>query len=156
MYKRQVYDGADGVGMGSLLRRLAFALHFGDVEILLSNDVSPQSRVLMHRQVAERARLLAPFLTFDADPYLVVTDEGRLVWMIDAYTATDRFPYAAPVRLPEESGGGTVNYLRNSVKVVIDAYDGRPAFYVVAPEDPIIRAWQQVFPGLLQLSLIHI
>ena len=147
---RTVYDGADGVGMGSLLRRLAFALHFGDVEILLSNDVSPQSRVLMHRQVAERARLLAPFLTFDADPYLVVTDEGRLVWMIDAYTATDRFPYAAPVRLPEESGGGTVNYLRNSVKVVIDAYDGRPAFYVVAPEDPIIRAWQQVFPGLLQ------
>ncbi len=147
---RTVYDGADGVGMGSLLRRLAFALHFGDIEILLSNDITAQSQVLMHRQVAERAQRLAPFLTFDPDPYLVVTEEGRLVWMIDAYTSSNRFPYAAPLRLPAESGGGTVNYLRNSVKVVIDAYDGRPAFYVVDAEDPIIRAWQQVFPGLLQ------
>lgn len=147
---RTVYDGADGVQVGSSLRRMAFALYFGDYEILLSNDVTAQSEVLMRRVVAERVQRLAPFLTLDADPYLVVSAEGRLVWMIDAYTSSDRFPYAAALRLPASSGGSVANYMRNSVKVVVDAYDGTPSFYVVAPDDPIIRAWQQVFPSLLQ------
>lgn len=147
---RTVYDGADGVRVGSVLRRLAFALHFGDIEILLSNDIEPSSRVLMRRQIAERVRHLAPFLAYDGDPYLVLTEAGRLVWILDAYTLSDRFPYAEPVRLPAEAGGRNANYLRNSVKVVVDAYDGQPAFYVVEPDEPIIQAWQRIFPGLFQ------
>ncbi len=147
---RTVYEGSAGVRVGGPLRRLALALHFGDIEILLSNDVEADSRVLMRRQIGQRLRQVAPFLIFDGDPYLVLTEAGRMVWMADAYTATDRYPYAEPMSLSNGSGMGRVNYLRNSVKVVVDAYEGRPRFYVVDEVDPILRAWRQVFPGLFE------
>ncbi len=147
---RTVYAGADGLPIGGWGRRLAFALHLGDLELLLSQDLLPQSRLLLHREVHERLAKLAPFLIIDPDPYIVLTEEGRLVWMIDAYTATDRRPYAQALRLPEEAGGQRVNHLRNSVKIALDAYDGRPTFYLIDETDPIARAWQGIFPELLR------
>lgn len=147
---RTVYAGQDGLPVGGWLRRLAFALYLGDLELLLSQDLLPDSRLLLQRQVRQRVQKLAPYLIVDADPYLVVTEEGRLVWMLDAYTSSDRRPYAQALRLPDEVGGRRVNHLRNAVKVTLDAYDGRPAFYVVDESDPIARSWQAAFPGLLR------
>lgn len=143
------YDGADGVGIGSRWRRLLFAIRFGDTEPLLSPEITAESKVLFRRTITERIRALAPFLTLDADPYLVVSPEGRLVWIVDAYTATDRYPYSRPIRT-NLSATGAANYVRNSVKVVVDAYDGRPTFYVVDDTDPLIAAWQGAFPTLFR------
>jgi uncharacterized protein len=134
------YNGRGGVPMSGLGRKLAFAMRFGEIKILLSDDLTGESRVMMYRRVAERVRQAAPFLRFDRDPYFVVTDDGRLVWIIDAFTTTDRYPYAQPER--------GLNYIRNSVKVTVDAFDGTMVFYVVDPADPLIRAWARAFPGL--------
>jgi len=136
------YAGAGGVKIDSLLRKLAFAAHFGSMKLLLSNDVTAASRVLYHRAIAERVGRVAPFLRLDSDPYMVVTDAGRLVWIYDAYTVSDRFPYAQPV-------GGEVNYIRNAVKITIDAYDGGMKFYIADAADPIAKTIAGVFPGLL-------
>jgi uncharacterized membrane protein (UPF0182 family) len=133
------YTGRGGVPMNGL-RKLAFAMRFGEIKILLSDDLTAESRLMMYRRVAERVRQAAPFLRYDHDPYFVVTDDGRLVWIIDAYTTTDRYPYAQPER--------GLNYIRNSVKVTVDAFDGTMVFYVVDPADPLIRAWARAFPGL--------
>jgi uncharacterized protein len=137
------YAGRGGIGMDSFLRKVAFALRFGELKVLLSDDLSPESRVMMYREIGARARQAAPFLRFDRDPYLVVTDDGRLMWIIDAYTASDRYPYAEPVR-------GLGNYIRNSVKVTVDAFHGTMTYYIADPEDPVIRTYAKVFPGLLQ------
>ncbi len=152
---RNTYDGADGVVLSSLLRRLIYAVRFGDSEILFSGNLNPGSRIIFHRNIADRVSRLAPFLTLDPDPYLIVTDEGRLVWVYDAYTTTSLFPYSQPVSASElefgdggRTGLGGQNYIRNSVKVAIDAYDGTPSFYVVDDEDPLIEAWRSVFPDL--------
>lgn len=136
------YTGRDGVGVGSLWRRLLFASYFNDGNILLSTSLTPESRILFRRTVRERLNALAPFLAYDNDPYIVLAD-GRLVWMQDAYTVTNRFPYAAAYR-------GRLNYIRNSVKVVVDAYDGSVQFYVADPSDPILQAYQRMFPTLFQ------
>jgi uncharacterized membrane protein (UPF0182 family) len=136
------YAGAGGVKIDSLLRKLAFAAHFGSMKLLLSNDMTGASRVLYHRTIAERVGRVLPFLRLDSDPHMVVTDAGRLVWMYDAYTVSDRYPYSQPV-------GGGVNYIRNSVKITIDAYDGGMRFYVADPADPIAKAIANVFPGVL-------
>jgi uncharacterized membrane protein (UPF0182 family) len=142
------YDGRDGILLGGLFRRLIIATEQGDLTRLpFSDDVNPESRLLRRRNIRERARALAPFLTFDADPYIVVGDEGRLLWMIDAYTSSNSYPYARHYRLDRSR---FVNYLRNSVKVVVDAYDGSVSFYVFDPEDPIIAAYRKVFPGLFK------
>ena len=133
------YTGRGGVPMNGL-RKLAFAMRFGEIKILLSDDLTAESRLMMYRRVAERVRQAAPFLRYDHDPYFVVTDDGRLVWIIDAYTTTDRYPYAQPER--------GLNYIRNSVKVTVDAFDGTMVFYVVDPADPLIRAWARAFPRL--------
>lgn len=133
------YEGPDGVPIGSLIRRLAFAIRFGSSQILFSGAIRPESRILFHRTLADRAWTLAPFFWYDPDPYPVIAD-GRLVWLYDAYTWTDRFPYSEPFQ--------GVNYIRNSVKVAIDAYTGEITFYVVDPEDPIVRTYQAVFPDL--------
>jgi len=133
------YTGRGGVPMNGL-RKLAFAMRFGEIKILLSDDLTAESRLMMYRRVAERVRQAAPFLRYDHDPYFVVTDDGRLVWIIDAYTTTDRYPYAQPER--------GLNYIRNSVKVTVDAFDGTMVFYVVDPADPLIRAWARAFPSL--------
>jgi uncharacterized membrane protein (UPF0182 family) len=136
------YSGRGGVVVGSFWRRLLLSIRFGSYRILLSPEIMAESRVLFHRQVGERVRRIAPFLRFDADPYLVIRDNGRLVWLLDAYTVTDRFPYSE--RVP-----GLGNYVRNAVKVAIDAYDGTVSFYIADAEDPIVRAYSAMFPGLL-------
>ena len=145
------YDGSGGVGIGSVFRRAAFALRFGDVNPLISGFMTSESRILYVRDIRERAALVAPFLHFDRDPYPVVID-GRVTWLLDAYTTTDRYPYAqnaAVDRLESGSGlGHTFNYVRNSVKVAVDAYDGDVTLYVVDPDDPIIRAFVKAFPDL--------
>jgi uncharacterized membrane protein (UPF0182 family) len=122
------------------LRKLAFAMRFGELKILLSDDLTTESRVMMYRRVAERVSQAAPFLRFDRDPYLVVTGDGRLVWIVDGYTTTARYPYSQPDR--------GLNYIRNSVKVTVDAFDGNVVFYVVDAKDPLIQTWARAFPKL--------
>ena len=145
------YDGRGGVGIGSLGRRVAFALRFGDVNPLISGFMRPDSRILYIRDIRERVRTIAPFLHYDHDPYPVVLD-GRITWLIDAYTTTNRYPYAQTADTNRVSGGSDLhhdfNYVRNSVKVAIDAYDGDVTFYVVDPKDPIAAAYAKAFPSL--------
>jgi uncharacterized membrane protein (UPF0182 family) len=137
------YAGRGGVRVGGLLRRLVLAAHFGSLKVLLSSDITADSRALYLRNIRDRSRTALPFLAFDGDPYLVVTDSGRLRWIMDAYTATSRYPYAQPLR------NGT-NYMRNSVKVVIDAYDGDITAYLADSTDPLARTLARAFPGILQ------
>ncbi len=145
------YEGEDGIDIGSFARRAAFALRFGDFNPLFSGNLRESSRILIRRDVEERVRALAPFLDFDADPYPVVIG-GEIKWVIDAYTTTSRYPYAQrAVRdgLPEGSGlDHGFNYVRNSVKAVLDAYDGSVTFYIIDPEDPIAEAYRRAFPDL--------
>lgn len=133
------YEGPAGVPLGGFFRRLVFALRFGHSQILFSTALRPESRILYHRAIEDRVQMLAPFLWYDPDPYPVIAD-GRIIWLWDAYTWSDRFPYSEPF-----SG---VNYIRNSVKVAIDAYTGETTFYVVDPTDPIVRVYQSIFPDL--------
>jgi uncharacterized protein len=135
------YEGRGGVTVGNLLRRLVLAVHFGSSKVLLSGDITSESRALYYRNIVERANRALPFLRFDRDPYLVIGDDGRLSWIADAYTTSDGYPYA------QRLGDGT-SYMRNSVKLVIDAYDGTLRAYVSAPADPLIRTWARVFPGI--------
>jgi len=134
------YSGRGGIPLGGFLRKLLFAVRFGKKDILFSDDLTTESRLMMYRRVGERVRQAAPFLRFDHDPYLVVTADGRLVWIADAYTATDRYPYSQPER--------GINYIRNSVKVTVDAFDGTMVFYIADAKDPLIRTWARAFPGL--------
>lgn len=137
------YEGNAGVDVGSFLNRVLFAWQFGDANILLAGAITPESKILYYRNIADRAARVAPFLGFDSDPYVVVED-GRLYWIIDAYTYTDRYPYSQPVSLQQ----GSLNYIRNSVKVVIDAYEGNMRFYVADAEDPLIQTYAKIFPSL--------
>jgi len=137
------YHGTGGVSMGGLLKKLLFVARFGELKILLSTDISSQSKILYVRRIQERVKKAMPFLTYDADPYMVVTADGRLVWIIDAYTTTDRYPYSAYV---QDMG----NYIRNSVKVTVDAYNGSVSYYVSDPADPIIRGYGKIFPGVFR------
>jgi len=141
------YQGTGGIQIGGFLRRLLIAFECGDITKLpFSDDVTKQSRLLMRRNVRERVAALAPFLTYDSDPYIVISDDGRLSWVIDAFTTSDSYPYATHYPLRSTP----INYLRNSVKVVIDAYDGTTALYVFDPQDPIITAYRQIFPALFK------
>ena len=135
------YAGDGGVSIGSFWRRLLFATRFGDMKLLLSNDVSPESRVLYHRNIRDRLSRIAPFLRFDQDPYLVIS-EGRLFWIADAYTVSNRYPYSQPI--------GGINYIRNSVKAVVDAYHGQVRLYIADESDPLIQTWSKIFPGILK------
>lgn len=136
------YQGEGGVSTGSFIRRLVYAWQFGDFNILISGELTPESKVLYYRNIQERVNHVAPFLKLDGDPYLVVVD-GRLFWIQDAYTTTDRYPYSEPL-------AGGLNYIRNSVKVVIDAYNGSMAFYITDPEDALIQTYQSIFPDLFK------
>ncbi len=141
------YEGNGGIQLGGFFRRLLIALDRGDLTKLpFSDDITPDSRLLMRRNVRDRIGALAPFLTFDDDPYIVVGDDGRLFWMADGYTTAATYPYARHYRLGRES----INYVRNSVKAVIDAYDGTTTFYVFDNEDPIVAAYRTVFPTLFK------
>ncbi|MBI2708577.1 MAG: UPF0182 family protein [Actinobacteria bacterium] len=145
------YKGRDGVRLSGLLRRAAFALRFGDPNPVLSDSIRPSSKILLHRDLQDRLRTVAPFLSFDADPYLTVVG-GRLRYIVDGYTTTDRYPNAQIADTSDlPSGSGLrrrLNYVRNSVKAVIDAYDGTVTLYVVDSSDPLIRAYRKAFPEL--------
>lgn len=141
------YEGNGGIVLGSFFRRLLIASDRGDLTKLpFSDDINAQSRLLMRRNVRDRVAALAPFLTYDSDPYIVVGGDGRLSWILDAFTTSDSYPYSSHYSL----GGTPINYMRNSVKVVIDAYDGSTTFYVFDPRDPIIAAYRQIFPALFK------
>jgi uncharacterized membrane protein (UPF0182 family) len=137
------YKGADGVAVGGMIWRALFAWYFDDLNILLTSYTTNESRIIIRRNIQNRVRTIAPFLRLDDDPYVVISD-GRLFWLQDAYTTSAWFPYAEP--LPS---GGT-NYIRNSVKVVIDAYNGSVDFYVADPADPVIATYWRIFPGLFK------
>ncbi len=149
---RNTYDGAGGVGVGNPAVRMAFALRYWDLNVLISNQLTSDSKTLFVRNVTDRVLAAAPFLKVDSDPYLVVLN-GRLVWVIDMYTSSPNYPYSQPAltdRLSEKTGTlpDVFNYVRNSVKATVDAYDGTMKFYAVDQTDPMIQAYESAFPGL--------
>lgn len=140
------YEGLGGVPIKSFFRQALFALRFGSLKILLSNDITYDSRIMYYRNIEERVRRVLPFLSLDNDPYIVITKEGRLKWIYDAYTTSNRYPYAELMNdIFSNLSGRGINYIRNSVKVVIDAYDGSMKFYISDPEDPIIQTYAKIF-----------
>jgi uncharacterized membrane protein (UPF0182 family) len=139
------YEGTGGIRIGNRFRRMLLAWGVGDLSKLpFSNDVTSESRVLIHRNIREMVNGVAPFLTYDKDAYIVVSSEGRLFWMLDAFTESSYFPYSTH----HDVGDNSVNYIRNSVKIVIDAYNGTVRFYVFDDKDPIIAAYRRIFPNL--------
>jgi hypothetical protein len=149
--QRTTYEGEDGVPADSLVRRTAFALRFGDLNPLISDFMTDESKVILQRDVVSRVHALAPFLDADADPYPVVAD-GRVTWVVDLYTTTSHYPYAQQADTDQLTAGSgldhDLNYVRNSVKATVDAYDGTVTLYVVDDEDPIVAAYQDAFPDL--------
>jgi uncharacterized membrane protein (UPF0182 family) len=146
------YQGTRGVEMSSFLRRAAFAIRFSDFNLLVSSQITDQSRMLYVRDVTARAQKAAPFLRFDTSPYLVMLGNGDLEWVLDAYTVTNRYPYSQEIRgndVDDANGlGSDFNYARNSVKATVNAYDGTVKFYVVDPTDPLVRSYRKAFPDL--------
>jgi hypothetical protein len=138
------YEGRGGVNVGSLWRKLVFSAHLTTLRLLLSQDLKPESRILFHKQIHERVKKIAPFITFDRDAYVVIAQGGRLFWIIDGYTTSDRYPYSEPLRQRQ------LNYIRNSVKAVVDAYNGTVDFYLADPKDPVVAAYGNIFPGLFK------
>ncbi len=141
------YEGKGGIPISSFLMRLSAAVEYSDWNILLTGYFTGESRMLIRRDVKQRLETLANFIQWDADPYLVITDAGRMVWMVDGYTTSNQHPYSRIVQMGEM---GPVNYIRNSVKATVDAYDGHVSLYVFDAADPIIQAWQSIFPKLFQ------
>jgi uncharacterized membrane protein (UPF0182 family) len=137
------YAGDGGVQIGALWKKLAFAAYHGSLDMVLSNYLGDETRILMRRNIRKRVHTLVPFLDVDGDPYLVLS-EGRMFWILDAYTTSDRYPYSETV------GGGSFNYLRNSVKIVVDAYHGSVQFYVADADDPLIRVYGRIFDQVFQ------
>ncbi|HEY4659783.1 MAG TPA: UPF0182 family protein, partial [Gemmatimonadaceae bacterium] len=137
------YTGKGGVPIGSFFSRVLFAWQLRSLNMILSDDIKGNARVLYRRNVAERAKTALPFLDFDSEPYLMVTDAGELKWILDAYTSSNRYPYA------QRTTAGT-NYMRNSVKVVIDAYDGNVDAYIADPADPVVRTYARIFGGIFK------
>jgi uncharacterized protein len=135
------YQGAGGIPVQNFWRRLLFALAFGEKNVLFSSDIQPDSRLMIYRQVLERAERLTPFIHYDHDPYMVIDDNGALFWMLDGYTLSTRYPYSEPAPDGE-------NYIRNSVKATINAYSGEVRFYISDPEDPFILTYAHLFPGV--------
>jgi uncharacterized membrane protein (UPF0182 family) len=138
------YEGRGGVAIGSLWRRLIFSAHHATFRILLSRDLTAESRILYHRRIQDRVKKIAPFIDFDEDPYLVIAPDGRLFWIVDGYTMSDRFPYSQPWR---QQG---LNYIRNPIKAVVDAYHGAVDFYLSDDTDPIMQSFAKIFPGLVK------
>ena len=137
------YDGTGGVPIGGTGRRALFAYHFSDANLMLSSYITDDSRIMIHRDIQERVHTIAPFLRLDHDPYLVISG-GRMFWIQDAYTTTNYFPYSKPVQNRD------LNYIRNSVKVVVDAFNGTINFYLIDPADPIAATYQRIFPSLFK------
>jgi uncharacterized protein len=143
------YEGGAGITVGGFFRKLMLSMYLGDGSNLLFNDyISADSRVLLHRDVRSRVARLAPFLMFEDDPYVVINGEGRLFWIIDGFTVSDRYPYSTAY----DAGGRRINYIRNAVKAVVDAYEGAVTFYVFEPDDPIIQVYRRIFPALFRAA----
>lgn len=134
------YSGTGGVEISSFIKKAVYALRYSELKILLNDGINNDSRIMYYRNIKERVRKVAPFLAYDSDPYLVIS-QGRLFWIQDAYTTSDRYPYSQPF-------SNTGNYIRNSVKVVIDAYNGDMDFYVIDKQDPIAQTYQKIFPEI--------
>jgi len=132
------YDGRGGVKLDSSTKELLMAMRFADIKIMLSGEITPESRIMFERSIEERISKITPFITLDEDPYLVISD-GRLFWILDAYTVTGNFPYSEKY--------GSINYVRNSVKIVVDAYNGDVTYYIADTTDPIIVTYAKIFPG---------
>ncbi|MCK4714022.1 MAG: UPF0182 family protein, partial [Candidatus Aenigmarchaeota archaeon] len=139
------YEGDTGIPLSDFLTRLTYAVKFGSLEVLVSNSITPDSRITFYRDIRTRLAKLAPFLSFDSDPYIVIS-EGRLYWIADAYTSTDMYPYSEPIMT---GNMGVLNYIRNPVKVVVDAYTGDVSFYVIEKE-PVIETYMKIFPGMFK------
>ncbi|HFC12991.1 MAG TPA: UPF0182 family protein, partial [Anaerolineae bacterium] len=142
--ERTNYTGTGGVPMGGFLRKLAFAIRFGEINTLINNDITPETRVMFNRNVVDRIKQITPdgFMLLDADPYVVVAD-GQIYWMVDAYTVSDSYPYS----------GGTqsgINYIRNAAKIVVNAYDGSVTYYLVDQQDPLVSTYARAFPSLFR------
>jgi len=137
------YKGSGGVVIDSIFRKVLFSLNFKTEKILLSSDITQASKILYYRNITERIKTIAPFLVFDQDPYIVITDDGRFVWIIDAYTVSSRMPYSTPVDKKN-------NYIRNSVKTVVDAYNGAVDFYISDPDDVIVKVYSRIFPEMFK------
>ncbi len=138
------YQGRGGVAIGSLWRRLIYSAYYATFRILLSQDLTAESRILYHRRIHDRVKKITPFITFDRDAYLVIAQDGRLFWILDGYTTSERFPYSEPLRRQGP------NYIRNPVKAVVDAYHGTVDYYLSDPTDPIMQSFGKIFPGLIQ------
>ncbi len=161
--QNNTYAGSGGVGIGSSFRKLLYAIKFQDQNILLSNQVNPESKILYDRKPRERVQKVAPFLTLDGDPYPAVVD-GKIKWILDGYTTTSHYPYSRTQTLEEATSDSItqsttsvaplanqrVNYIRNSVKATVDAYDGTVTLYTWDTADPVLRAWSKVFPGAMK------
>jgi hypothetical protein len=139
------YEGSGGVRLSDSFKKLVYAVKFGSIELLVSGSLKPESRVLLYRNIMERVNNIAPFLSYDNDPYIVVS-EGKLYWILDGYTVTNMYPYSEPIHSKKK--GAYFNYIRNSVKVVIDSYNGDVKFYVIDEEDPLINTYRKIFPDL--------
>ena len=140
------YEGSAGVDLSGLGRKVLYALKFNTPKILLSTDITDDSKVIYYRSIGERVKKIAPFLVFDDDPYIII-DDGKLVWMYDAYTISGNYPFSQPYN---PKSVDRVNYIRNSVKVTVDAYNGDMNFYVVDSQDPIINTYSQIFPDIFR------
>ena len=142
-----IYEGEGGVLIGSVIRKLLFAIEFMDPQIFFTTSLKPESRIMYNRRIRNRANILAPFLQYDGDPYMVVS-QGKLFWILDAYTTSEMYPYSSRIQMP-----GTkkyINYIRNSVKVIVDAYNGKINFYALDDMDPILRTYERIFPDLFK------
>lgn len=138
------YTGSGGIPLDNMFKRIAFAIRLADSNVLLSDEINTQTRVQIHRQIQERIKQITPFLALDTDPYIVLTEEGKLIWIQDAFTVSNRFPYATP-----DSQTG-VNYIRNAAKITVDAYNGTVTYYIADEQDPIVQAYSRAFPGLFK------
>jgi uncharacterized membrane protein (UPF0182 family) len=135
------YEGPGGIPVRNFWRRLLFAMKFGQKNILFSSDIQPQSRLMIYRRPLDRVYRLAPFLRLDRDPFIVISQDGSLYWMVDGYTTSSRYPYSDPMP-------GVGNYIRNSVKATVNAFTGKVSFYIADPKDPFIQAYARIFPGV--------
>ncbi len=138
------YAGNGGMPVSSLWRRILFSIKYSNMQILLTTNLTPDSRIIINRDIKERVNKVAPFLGYDKDPYMVISKEGKLFWIQDAYTISSNYPYSTPVT------EGYFNYIRNSVKVVIDAYNGTIDFYIIDQKDPVVKVYQNIFPQLFK------
>jgi uncharacterized protein len=141
------YEGSGGLLVSSLWRRILFSIKYSNLQILLTTNFTPESRIMIYRNIQERVRKVAPFLSYDNDPYIVISKEGKLFWIQDAYTISNNYPYSTPFYTPFK---GYLNYIRNSVKVIIDAYNGTMNFYIVDQKDPLVKVYQNIFPQLFK------